>query len=282
MATETQLKLQTKPDNWDYLTKKGKFEIRILPESWSKDSQYFVLVDEINRGKVSKIFGELLFAMSVGDDDNYVEIRTQYSKTPLLLLSNLHIIATMNTSDKSIDSLDQALKRRFEFRELMPLRSEDLGTNESWRIAIADFEKASKINLSSLLDWVNDSILAHRIDYDRQIGHSYMFKAIDLLKKAKRGGSKIDDSDLSLRALFKVYFADIFPILQEFFLDSRDALVEYVPKEFLAKDSLALNSAVRRLVASDSIEKFNDIDWTKIQEKFRSFATECEAKAKAA
>ena len=80
------------------------------------DVTHVLLIDELNRGNVSKILGELLFLLEYRDE----EIRLLYSETPFSLPPNLHIIATMNTADRSIALVDTALRRRFHFVPFFP------------------------------------------------------------------------------------------------------------------------------------------------------------------
>ncbi|MBX2987877.1 MAG: hypothetical protein KF802_08255 [Bdellovibrionaceae bacterium] len=245
--------------------------VSLKGDSWSPSNQYFVLVDEINRGKVSKIFGELLFAMSASGDDKYPEVRTQYSKTPLVLVQNLSMLGTMNSCDKSVDVLDQALKRRFELRELMPLNSSDLAHDGPWKKMVSSFEDISKINLAHFLDGLNAAILdSKQVDYDRQIGHSYLFKINSEVKEGiKNKPSEMTNEDLCLRAIFKIYFADIFPVLQDFFLDRRDLLEKFVPKGLIVANSHALKSEVRRLLSAKSILDYDIETWKSIEQEFR-------------
>ena len=80
------------------------------------DAKFFLVIDEINRGNLSKILGELYFLLEYRDE----EIRLQYSDQPFSLPPNLYIIGTMNTADRSIALVDLALRRRFHFVEFRP------------------------------------------------------------------------------------------------------------------------------------------------------------------
>jgi DNA polymerase III delta prime subunit len=245
--------------------------VAIKGDSWSPSNQYYVLIDEINRGKVSKIFGELLFALSSTEGDKYPEVRTQYSKTPLVLVKNLNLYGTMNSCDKSVDVLDQALKRRFQSFELMPLTTADLAHDQNWKNMVEEFFSISGVSLSKFLDNLNHSILASKyVDYDRQIGHSFLFKMSTLGRNSAIGKSKSVSEDAYCRAIFKVYFSDIFPVLQDFFIDRRDLLEKFVPKGFLTKNSYSLDADLRRLLTKEILE-FDENLWDKFKPLFIKF-----------
>ena len=80
------------------------------------DARHFLVIDEINRGNLSKVFGELYFLLEYRDE----EVRLLYADEPFSLPDNLYIIGTMNTADRSIALVDLALRRRFHFVEFHP------------------------------------------------------------------------------------------------------------------------------------------------------------------
>jgi hypothetical protein len=152
-----------------------------------------LIIDEINRGNVSAIFGELITLLEpdkrIGKDEA-IRVKLPYSKTEFGVPSNLFIIGTMNTADRSVESLDTALRRRFSFQEIMP--NQDL---------LKDIE-VQGINLKLLLETINLRIEA-LVDRDHTIGHSYFFK--------------IKDSSTPEQALIEVFRDNIIPLLQEYF-----------------------------------------------------------------
>ena len=92
------------------------------------DTKYFLIIDEINRGNLAKVFGELYFLLEYRDQP----ILLQYSDAPFELPKNLYIIGTMNTSDRSIALVDLALRRRFHFVEFHPDKSPIQGLLKRW------------------------------------------------------------------------------------------------------------------------------------------------------
>jgi 5-methylcytosine-specific restriction protein B len=163
-----------------YLETKYNYSSKVA----SPDQKFVLIIDEINRGNISQIFGELITLIEedkrLGNDEA-LEVTLPYSKEKFGVPPNLYIIGTMNTADRSVEALDAALRRRFSFEEMSP--SSDLITKESKlkeKKGILD-----GINLPLLLDTINKRI-EKLIDKDHQIGHSYFMTVseIDELKQA--------------------------------------------------------------------------------------------------
>jgi len=161
------------------------------------EKNYVLIIDEINRGNISQIFGELITLIEedkrVGKDEA-LEIVLSYSKDKFSVPSNLYIIGTMNTADRSVEALDTALRRRFCFKEMPPI-PEIIATEGRLRDKKGIVEG---INLPALLETINNRI-EKLLDRDHKIGHSY-FMSVE----------NIDD-------LKNVFQNNIIPLLQEYF-----------------------------------------------------------------
>ena len=172
-------------------------------EKLNNAPQYAIFIDEINRGNISKIFGELITLIEpskrLGADDEII-VELPYSKEKFGVPSNLYIIGTMNTADRSIALMDTALRRRFEFVEMMP-QPELLGTI---KIKYKDINpKEIEIDFTTMLKTINERI-EYLYDRDHTIGHAY-FMSI-------KSGADISE-------LASVFKNKILPLLQEYFYD---------------------------------------------------------------
>ena len=170
------------------------------------ERRYAMFVDEINRGNISKIFGELITLLEpdkrarYGEGGNCIdgmELTLPYSGDSFGVPENLDMYGAMNTADRSIALLDTALRRRFEFKELRPDAKLILGTDGAGNIE--DGESGS-INLQQLLETMNRRIRS-LLDREHMIGHSY-FMDIKVFAQLRR-----------------VLARKILPLLQEYFYE---------------------------------------------------------------
>ncbi|WP_428748215.1 McrB family protein [Vibrio campbellii] len=177
-----------------------------LPTSAQRHKQNYVLViDEINRGNLSKIFGELITLIEPSKrkgQDEVLELTLPYSGKPFSVPDNLYIIGTMNTADRSLALMDTALRRRFDFVEMMPKPS----LLKDCVVKHDDCE----INLSELLTKLNERI---EILYDREhtLGHAFFMPVKDLVEAGEQ--------DKAFSALVSVFKNKIIPLLEEYFFE---------------------------------------------------------------
>ena len=190
----------------------GDIAYRVMPGVFRRICQraqadptkrYLLVIDEINRANIAKVFGELITLI---EDDkrlgtgNEVSVALPYSQDRFAVPQNLYILGTMNTADRSIALLDLALRRRFTFLELMPDPSL-LGS-------------VAGLDLSDLLRRINARI-AVLLGRDHQIGHSYLYGVADLA------------------ALRFAWYHRIVPLLREYFYNDTERLRAVLGKAFL-------------------------------------------------
>ncbi|EMC9373233.1 type IV methyl-directed restriction system, component McrB [Campylobacter lari subsp. concheus] len=194
---------------------------------------YIIIIDEINRGNVSKIFGELITLIEpskrIGESEG-LKVTLPYSGEKFGVPKNVYIVGTMNTADRSITSLDTALRRRFEFVEMMPDTSK-LSTD------------CKGVNLQELLKAINTRI-EYLLDREKIIGHAF-FIGVENLNNLKN-----------------VFQNKIIPLLQEYFYNDY-ALINVVLNEngMLEKQDINNNylKNMTEIIESDKvIYKFSD------------------------
>ncbi|EPZ1025136.1 McrB family protein [Campylobacter jejuni] len=206
---------------------------------------YIIIIDEINRGNVSKIFGELITLIEpskrIGEKEE-LKVTLPYSGEKFGVPKNVYIIGTMNTADRSITSLDTALRRRFEFIEMMP-----------------DVSKLSMdcegINLQELLKAINTRI-EYLLDREKTIGHAF-FVSVENLEDLK-----------------KVFQNKIIPLLQEYFYNDYALINAVLNHNGMIKEDKKDDKYLQKIKNLDSVNSersiyniasFDDKIWDKIE-----------------
>lgn len=188
-----------RPSTAGFELKKGAFYNFCKKAEIDSDNDYFFIIDEINRGNLSKIFGELF--MLIENDKRGISLQLLYSDEKFAVPKNVYIIGMMNTADRSLAMLDYALRRRFAFFEIKPGFETD-GFRE-YRMAI-DNEKFNK--LINCVENLNNAISADESLGDGFcIGHSYF---------CNLSADSIDDQSLS-----GIVEYELIPLLKEYWFD---------------------------------------------------------------
>ncbi|EAL0195037.1 AAA family ATPase, partial [Campylobacter coli] len=195
-------------------------------------NSYIIIIDEINRGNVSKIFGELITLIEpskrIGESEE-LKVTLPYSGKKFGVPKNVYILGTMNTADRSITSLDTALRRRFEFVEMMPdpdlLKNvfickdvENPNKDEDYLGDDAKTEGFAEI-LQNILISINKRI-EFLLDREKTIGHAFFMS--EAVKFNKDNWCKPDKYEedwyvLSISKLKSIFQNKIIPLLQEYF-----------------------------------------------------------------
>ncbi|HED0861682.1 TPA: AAA family ATPase [Campylobacter jejuni] len=227
----------------NYLKSQGLEDYKEKDEK--TNSPYIIIIDEINRGNVSKIFGELITLIEpskrIGEKEE-LKVTLPYSGEKFGVPKNVYIIGTMNTADRSITSLDTALRRRFEFVEMMP-----------------DVSKLSMdcegINLQELLKAINTRI-EYLLDREKTIGHAF-FISVENLEDLK-----------------KVFQNKIIPLLQEYFYNDYALINEVLNDNGMIFEDKKDDKYLQKIKNLDSVNSersiyniasFDDKIWDKIE-----------------
>jgi 5-methylcytosine-specific restriction enzyme B len=165
------------------------------------DEEHVLLIDEINRGNLPRILGELLYALEYRGEP----ITPMYGGERLLLPTNLLIIGTMNTADRSIGLIDAALRRRFHFVPMFPGEGPLAELLAQW----LDKYRPEMREVADLVDRLNQR-LRERVGRHLQLGHSYFLR-----------------DDLTQEVLARIWESDVMPFLEDQFFGREDELAEF-------------------------------------------------------
>ncbi|MCM8568908.1 EVE domain-containing protein [Gramella jeungdoensis] len=225
-------KLEDQENEVSYEIQDGIFKKLCLKADADRGNDYAIFIDEINRGNVSAIFGELITLIEKDKrlgEENELRAKLPYSKNELGVPPNLYIFGTMNTADRSVEALDTALRRRFVFEEVMPIP--DLLKN-------IEFDG---FNLSQVLITINERIEA-LLDRDHAIGHSYFIK--------------INSGDTE--ALKLAFENKIIPLLQEYFYHDYEKIALILGEGFIEQDDARVKFA-----------RFNNVEEPELTSSFK-------------
>lgn len=196
-----------KPDEESFKLRKGIFYNFCTQAKNDPSRPYFFIIDEINRGNLSKIFGELLMLVESAYRNERVALL--YSGEKFYVPENLYIIGMMNTADRSLAMIDYALRRRFSFFDLKPGYDTD-GFKEKQKSL--NNEKYNKL-VSEIIELNKEIVKEGSLGWGFEIGHSYLCY------------NKVDE--VTDRWLYAVVNYDIIPLLSEYWFDSRDAVTKW-------------------------------------------------------
>lgn len=196
-----------------YILHSGIFKDMCKRAKNDKENNYVLVIDEINRGNISKIFGELISLIESSKregEKEEMEVILPYSKEKFTIPKNLYIIGTMNTADRSIALLDIALRRRFNFMEIMPEYS--------------ILKEVEDVKVDLLLSSINEKI-EFLLDREHTIGHSYFLNIS------------------TFEELVKVFKNSIIPLLQEYFYDDFEKIKTIFSNNgFIISKNISLNN----------------------------------------
>ena len=170
-----------------------KTEVSFEPET----KPFVFIIDEVNRGNISKIFGELITLIEEtkrAGAPEAMEATLPYSGEPFSVPSNVYILGTMNTADRSIALMDKALRRRFRFEEMMP-------NADVLREIGADM--VDDLDVAAMLEKINERI-TYLYDREHTIGHAFFTGLKD---------------DPTVEKLASIFSKSVIPLLQEYFYE---------------------------------------------------------------
>lgn len=173
------------------------------------NQNYVLIIDEINRGNIASIFGELITLIEEDKREGGEEALSTilpYSKEKISVPSNVYILGTMNTADRSVEALDIALRRRFSFIEMAP------------NTDLLDFD-VEDVNVKGLVDVINLRI-EKLLDKDHKIGHAYFINV-----------ESIDD-------LIDVFANKVIPLLEEYFFGDYSKIGLVLGRSFVKRVEL--------------------------------------------
>ena len=203
-------------DNGGFELEKGVFYRFCETAKNDADNAYFFIIDEINRGNLSKIFGELLMLIENDKRGSEHQINLVYGSEPFYIPENLYIIGMMNTADRSLAMIDYALRRRFSFYTMSPA-----------------FEKADENGFADYIQKIECTLY-----------HSVIAKIIELNKAIKEdtslgkgfeiGHSYFISDNINDEWVKSAVEYEIIPLIEEYWFDNNSELSKWKEKLYLA------------------------------------------------
>lgn len=223
---------------------KEKFGLKKETDNAALKPHVFV-IDEINRGNISKIFGELITLIEptkrIGAKEG-MKVRLPYSNNEFGVPENVYIIGTMNTADRSIALMDTALRRRFDFVEMMP------------RPDILDGVVVDGVDVKVMLETINKRI---EVLYDREhtIGHAFFTKLLD-------------SENQNIEVLAEIFRNKVIPLLKEYFYENYEKIQKVLGLAFVKQNDAVKfadgTSSDDELKTYEVIDSENPEDYKKI------------------
>ena len=214
--------------------------VSVASRTTNTPENYVLIIDEINRANVSKVLGELITLLEEDKRqgaDNGLSVKLPYSGDTFELPSNVYIIGTMNTADRSIALLDTALRRRFDFEEMPPRPN-----------LLIEAGERTQVDLPKVLETINER-LEYVLDRDHLIGHAWLMKAKD----------RADLDNIMRRK--------IIPLVAEYFYDDWNKVLAVFGSSFIARKKVTAPSGLDLDYQEDRYR------W-KIQDEFQQVAYE--------
>jgi len=224
---------ETEDQEVNYKIEKGIFREIAKKAGSHPEKDYAIFIDEINRGNIANIFGELITLIEEDKRigcDNYIPATLPYSKKEFGVPKNLYIIGTMNTADRSVEALDTALRRRFSFIEVQP---------EPAKLSEEQFA-CNGIDLEKILTAINSRI-EKLLDSDYCIGHSYFMT--------------IQNRQAPLNEVTTIFLNKILPLLQEYFYGDWGKIILVLGKGFIEKK---MNSV--KFLSTEEYEDYEEFE----------------------
>ena len=213
---------------------------------------YVFIIDEINRGNISKIFGELITLIESTKRAGMPEEASAilpYSGDEFSVPSNVYILGTMNTADRSIALMDTALRRRFQFVEMMP-------DSDVLRKIHAD--KVEDLDVAAMLDKINERI-EYLYDREHTIGHAFFTDLKD---------------DVTLEKLQSIFEKSVIPLLQEYFYEDYQKIQLVLGDNAKSDDSLKFiidEKVIAKNIFKGNVEDVIDLPEKKYSINYKAF-----------